>query len=310
MSPKYTVTVTRAWRVFYMMAALLAATQSQLWARDASQTQYSDVKNMMHELVRTHPNAVRSITVGPSDSGDTIEGVVIGNGAIHNLVVATHHGNEYGSTEVGLAFAAAVADHPIAGQSVYVIPVLNITGYNAKQREEYAGDSYHDPNRDYPGPCGTEGPHLLKSTASLAAFIDRENIVASATLHTFYPAVVYPWGIPTQDLSTPYDDLFKVMVSNATELSQYQTGNSTQVIYPAKGCYEDYAFWRHGIWSILFELGNSHNPTQADLDDMIRANVPGLRKMLEQAPQTRAANHAFTGKCDDGRLAHLDRHDE
>ena len=282
---------------------------SQVWADDLAWKQYSDVKNFMNELVRTHPQSVRSVIVGPSDSGQVIEGVAIGNGPIHNLVVATHHGNEYGSTEVGMAFAASIADNPIVDQTVYVVPVLNIAGYNNRQREESARGIYHDPNRDYPGPCGTEGPHLLKSTSALAKFIDRENIIVSATLHTYYPAVVYPWGIPTRDTSTLYDDIFKIMVNHATELSRYKVGNSTQVIYPATGCYEDYAYWKLGIWAILFELGYSHYPSQADIDKMVNVNVPGLRKMLEQAPRERAVNHDFTGRCN-RKLAHLDRHDE
>jgi len=287
---------------------------NQAWADDATHAlykkKYADVKKFMHELVSAHPDTVRSITVGPSDSGDTIEGVVIGKGAIHNLVVGTHHGNEYGSTEVSMAFAAAMAEHPIADQSVYVVPVLNISGYNSNNREELDSHGhYRDPNRDYPGPCGTEGPHYLKSTDSLAKFIEREKIITSATLHTCYPAVVYPWGLSTYDTSTPHDEIYKTMVATATEWSRYATGNSTQVIYPANGCYEDYAYWKSGIWSILFELGYSHSPSQNEVEEMIRVNVPGLRKMLEQAPKERAAEHDFTGRCESKRL-HLDKHDE
>jgi hypothetical protein len=43
---------------------------------------------------------------------------------------------------------------------------------------------------------------------------------------------------------------------------------------------------------------------------MINDNMPGLRKMLEQAPRERAATHEFTGNCEVRRLARLDRHDE
>lgn len=300
---------------------LSAVLTTQAFALDASQKKYADVKNFMHELVRTHPSTVRTITVGESDSGEIIEGVAIGDGPVHHLVVATHHGNEYGSTEVGMGVATALADKPIADQTVYVVPVLNIAGYNAKNREERDKDgNYNDPNRDYPGPCGTDGPHHLKSTASLAKFIERENIVTSATLHTFSPAVVYPWGFATAtpaDLVTPYDDLFKSMVKAATEVSHYPTGNSTEVIYPASGTYEDYAFWRSGVWSILFELGTSHYPSQQDIDKMVRLNVPGIRKMLEEAPKARAEKHEFLGMCDARRqfrtkfgVIKYDKHDE
>ena len=295
-----------------LLAALLT-TEVQAAADDPSRKKYADVKSFMSELVRTHPNVVRRVNVGESDSGETIEAVAIGDGRVHNLIVGTHHGNEYGATEVGLAVAAALADNPIADQTVYVVPVLNIAGYNNKNRGERDKKGHsNDPNRDYPGPCGTEGPHHLKSTASISKFIERENIVVSATLHTYNPAVVYPWGFGTYDHSTAYDDVYKSIVKAATEVSHYETGNSAEVIYPAKGTYEDYAFWRYGVWSILFELGTSHYPSQKDIDKMIQLNVPGIRKMLEDAPKVRAENHEFTGNCSSRGLMSekFDKHDE
>jgi predicted deacylase len=280
-------------------------------SQDPPNAQYSDVKDFMKALAAKYPATTKMFTLGASDSGDTVYGLAIGNGPVHNLVVASHHGNEYGSVEVARAFAESIAQAPLQGQTVYVIPVLNIGGYNIKERREPALGTTWDPNRNYPGPCGTEGPFTLKSTKALADFVDKQNIVASATMHTFFPAVVYPWGISTQDLSTPYDDLFKTLVNAATVESQYQVGNSTQVIYPADGAYEDYAFWKHGIWSLLFELGDTHTPSLDQVNQLVQVNVPGLRRFLEQAPRTRAENHAFTGKCDTSKaMRSRDRHDE
>lgn len=296
----------------YLVLAATTLIASQAVADGVVSKKYSDIKIFMHELATAHPNTTRSVIIGASDSGDTIEGVAIGNGPIHNLVVATHHGNEYGSTEVAKAFAASLADTPIANQTIFVVPVLNIYGYNTQQREERdARGRSRDPNRDYPGPCGSEGPHRLKSTASLAKFIQQEDIITTATLHTYSPAVVYPWGFSTDDVNTPYDELYKAMAYNATEMSHYTVGNSAEVIYPANGCYEDYAFWKNGAWSLLFELGHSHYPSQAEIKEMIRVNVPGLRKMFENAPVTKAENHDFSGQCSKRLMAHrLDRHDE
>jgi carboxypeptidase T len=289
----------------------VSAAQLATFSVDPSRATYQDVQKFMRDLVAKYPQNVRSFVLGASDSGQNIEGVMIGNGPVKNLVVASHHGNEYGSVEVARGVAASLAEHPITGQTIYVIPVLNINGYNAKDRLESAAGNAFDPNRNYPGPCGTEGPFTLKSTQALAKFVDKEGIVASATLHTFYPAVVYPWGLGTQDLSTPYDDLFKGLVQAATVESKYQTGNSTEVIYAANGTYEDYAFWKHGIWSLLFELGNSHNPSGNDVAEMVATNVPGIRRMMEQAPRVRAEDHAFKGHCDKlMSLRRPDKHDE
>ena len=272
-------------------------------------SKYADIKKMLQDLVQTHRGNARLVDVGQSDSGDRIYGIEIGSGTVRNLVVGTHHGNEYGSTEVALGMARSLADKPIPGQTVYVIPVLNISGYDSNNRYEKAGSDYFDPNRDYPGPCGTAGPFRLKSTKALADFVATQGIVASATLHTFYPAVVYPWGISSQDLSTPYDDLFKSLGQMATRESQYPVGNSTQLIYPADGTYEDFAFWQHGVWSMLFELGKSHSPSKPEAEKMVAVNVPGIRRLLENSPRERATDHAFRGRCDT-RLRVLDRHDE
>jgi len=278
-------------------------------AQPVTASPYSDMKDHIKDLLRQYPTTTRPISLGISDSGDEIQGLAIGDGPIKNLVVATHHGNEYGSTEVAKAFADSVAKDPIPNQTLFVIPVLNIDGYNQGNREEVANGSSHDPNRDYPGPCGTDGPHKLKSTQALAQFVDQQGIVSSATLHTFYPAVVYPWGLATHDLDTPYLDLFKQLTAAATQESHYETGNSSQVIYPANGTFEDYAYWKHGIWSLLFELGHSHSPDDADVQELVRLNVPGLRSLFEKSPTQRAEKHAFTGKCD-YQLLSRDRHDE
>ena len=272
-------------------------------------SRYGEIQKFLTLLATQYPLTSRVIEMGDSDSGEKIQGLAIGSGAIKNLVIATHHGNEYGSTEVAKAFAQSLAAQPIEGQTLYVIPVLNIAGYNRFQRTEQANGRSFDPNRDYPGPCGTDGPHRLKSTRSLARFIEQNQITVSATLHTYSPAVVYPWGFATPDLVTPSEDIFKHLVQVATQWSHYEVGNSTAVIYPAAGTFEDYAYWKHGIWSLLFELGESHFPDGQAIQTMIEKNVPGLRALFTQAPTQRAVRHDFTGRCDDALLA-LDRHEE
>jgi carboxypeptidase T len=275
----------------------------------ASRRQYSEVKAYLGELTKAFPANAKLFTLGESDSGDTIIGLQVGNGPIANVVVAAHHGNEYGSTETALGFAREISERPIKDQTVYVIPVLNISGYNAKSRRETARGKSFDPNRNYPGPCGTEGPFTLKSTTALARFIKEKNIVSSATLHTFSPAVLYPWGLSSKDLKTGYESIYKGLVMEATRDSHYATGNSTELLYPADGTYEDYAFNEHGIWSLLFEIGYSHSPNPDAVRTAVQVNVPGIRRMLESAPTERASKHRFAGKCDRSLIG-LDRHDE
>ncbi|MBS1960369.1 MAG: carboxypeptidase [Bdellovibrionales bacterium] len=297
------------WGLF-TIGVFAGQTQASLFEVKAMRN-YKGVVEYLDNIVKTYGQNAQEFVLGDSDSGQKIIGVKVGNGPVNNLVVATHHGNEYGSTEVALRFAYTVAVKPIAGQTIWVVPVLNIGGYNAGRREEMSstrGKSY-DPNRNYPSPCGTEGPFTLKSTAALARFIVEKNIVASATLHTFYPAVTYPWGLSTKDLTTGYESIFKGLVQTAAADSHYKTGNTTDLIYAANGSFEDYAFMQQGIWSLLFELGSTHNPSPKQVEDMIAVNVPGLRRMMESAPAQRADKHSFTGTCDRSR-GRADRHDE
>ena len=263
-----------------------------------SASNYDKVVQQIEQIAAQNAGNAQVFTMGVNSQGQAIKGLKIGSGPVNSLVVGTHHGNEYGSTAVALGFAQSLAQAPIAGQTVYVIPVLNISGYNRKDRYESSTSSQVvDANRDYPSPCKTGPNFKLKSTEALAQFVDEKNIIISATLHTYWPAVVYPWGISTTELSTPYDNQYKDLVRLATMESRYQTGNNTEVLYPADGTFEDYAYWKHGIWSLLFELGFSHNPDPQAVKNMIDVNTPGLRRFLENAPTQRVVEHNFSGRC-------------
>jgi predicted deacylase len=273
---------------------MLDAILSMFLLTGANPSNYDKVISTIEQIAQQNPGTTKLFSIGVNNKGIPIQALQIGSGPKNALIVATHHGNEYGSTAVSMGVADSLAKNPIAGLTVFVVPVLNIDGYNQNNRYENG----NDPNRDYTGPCKTGATFNLKSTKALADFIDQKNIVISATLHTYWPAVVYPWGISTQDLSTPYDEQYIKLVNAATQESGYQTGNNTKVLYPADGTFEDYAYWKHGIWSLLFELGFSHDPDQQAIKTMIDVNTPGIRRFLEQAPQERVTIHNFTGTCD------------
>lgn len=261
-------------------------------------SRYDQVLTTLQKIQTQYPHTAEVIVIGLNDKGVPIKGLKIGSGPVGSLIVATHHGNEYGSTAVGLGVAEDLAKQPIANQTVYVIPVLNITGYNSNNRYESGTRGSYDPNRDYPGPCVKGSSFNLKSTKLLADFLVEKKIQISATLHTFYPSVVYPWGISTRDLTTPYEQQYRKLVADATKESGYKTGNNTEVMYAADGTFEDYAYWKHGIWSLLFELGFSHSPGQTEVENTVRYNIPGIRRFLENSPQQAVADHGFSGRCD------------
>lgn len=261
-------------------------------------TNYDKVVLTIQQIAQQNPTNAKIISIGINDQGVPIQALQIGDGEVSSLIVATHHGNEYGSTAVALGVADSFAKKPVIGQTVYVIPVLNISGYNKYSRHESGVSGSRDPNRDYTGPCKSGTSFNLKSTKALSDFLETKNIQISATLHTYWPAVLYPWGISTRDLSTPYDAQYIQLAKDATLESGYTVGNSTAVLYAADGTFEDYAYWKHGIWSLLFELGFSHSPDPTAIKNMVDVNIPGIRRYLESSPKQRVPNHSFTGQCD------------
>lgn len=272
--------------------------QSFYYKSNAAKRNYEDIRLELKSIAAANPNNAELVVVSDSDSGRPVEALKIGHGSVSHLIVSTHHGNEYGATEVAMATAKDLAENPIEDRTVYVVPVLNISGYDKKNRYEKVGAfGYADPNRDYAGPCGTEGPWKLKSTTGIAKFVEDKKIVSAATLHTYWPAVMYPWGNSTNNYSTLYDDIFIGLAKSATYRSNYEIGFSGEVVYPADGTFEDYVYWKNGVWSLLFELGGSHYPSQTDIDQMNSVNVPGLRRMMEDAPVATAEDHRFTASC-------------
>ena len=268
----------------------------------ADVTPYEKVVQALQKIEAQNPSTSRVIQVGVSDSGMPIMGIQIGRATRTtkaNLIVATHHGNEYGSTAVAVAAASAFAQSPLQGQTIYVIPVLNILGYNSNNRYERAQDGRtYDPNRDYPGPCRRGQPYNLKSTASLASFIEQANIISSATLHTYMPGILYPYGLSTNDIVTPDHEQYVRLGRAAAGQSNYTVGNSKEHLYAADGTFEDFAYMQHGIWSLLFEMGGTHRPNENQINDMIRVSVPGLRRFFLESPPSRSIKGTFTGRCD------------
>ncbi|MBC85921.1 MAG: carboxypeptidase [Bdellovibrionaceae bacterium] len=266
---------------------------------------YEEVQSFLQSLEERFPENVELFELTESNSGTSIQGIIVGSGSTTHLLVSNHHGNEYGAAEVALGFAEQIAEYPIADVQVVIVPVLNTWGYDRRSRREKGALYTHDPNRDYPGPCKSNEYFQLNSTKALADLLSSEGIVSAVTLHTYWPAVVYPWGHSTQDKETGYEDIFIQLGEWSTIKSNYQVGNAGEVIYPADGTFEDYAFWQHGTWSLLFELGFSHSPSLADIEVMVQHNTYGLREFFEKAPREVAENHAFTGECD-FRLRALD----
>lgn len=265
-------------------------------------TRYERVVTELQNLNTAHPALTSLFSLGKNDQGVEIAGIrisrnqgIVRNDARNLLVVGTHHGNEGTSVDVAMRVANDVVAALAAGEATddnvvyHVIPVLNISGYNANRREESSrtGGTL-DPNRDYPDPCADDQPYRLLSTKVLAAYMESAHITAAVTIHGYVGTFTYPWGTYTTEPKTLDNDTFRNLGTRAVALNHYDTGTHGELIYPTVGAFEDWAYYEHGVWVMLLEMANSPN---------VANDAKAILRFLAEAPAIRSAQHEHTGQC-------------
>jgi hypothetical protein len=271
---------------------------------------YDIIVSRLQELSKRPQTSL--FTLGKNDQGQSIIGIMIGDSALaktKHLVVGTHHGNERMAAEVPFHFASIVLDalnnpnHPEHDKYIntlfYVIPVLNISGYNANRREETGSDQRtHDPNRDYEDPCRTKADFGLKSTTLLSELIEKENIIAAVTLHGYIGTFTYPWGVNAKDYRTMDDALMVDLAKKSVVFNKYKTGTHGGAIYPTAGAFEDWAYYKLGVWSFLLEIGSPSSDLKKD--------ALALDAFFKIAPVERSSNVGQRVNCTERLLRYRD----
>lgn len=293
------------WGRFMGTGTILGMAASVLFATNVMAASYDTTLAELRQMAQTDPEYVTVMDIGINDQGATIYGVRIEAPTTatderpHHLVVGAHHGNEQLSVSVAMSFAhklvaslkdASDPQHVALSASTYfVVPILNISGYNANRREEKsATHGLLDSNRDYPDPCTSDTPFVLASTRSLSEFVAREHIIAAVTIHGYIGTFTYPWGIYTNDARSQDDAAFKVLARQVVTINGYQTGTHKDAIYPTAGAFEDWAYFEHGVWVMLLEIANRPN---------IDKDARSLLKYFAIAPKTRSMQHEHLGRC-------------
>jgi len=272
---------------------------------------YDNIVKKMDALQSQNPDLISRFELGANDQNQMIYGWRFENEATRapqkgpvlekskQLVVGVHHGNEQLSADVAFQFATDLAremtqatapNYPkIANRIFYVIPVLNIGGYNAGRREEYNRNGRStDPNRDYPDPCYDGPTFTLSSTRNLAAFMRTEGIVGSITIHGYIGTFTYPWGIYTNNTKTQDNAWFVAAARESVKQNGYSTGTHADAIYPTAGAYEDWAYYELGAWTMLLELRNGAN---------VQKDSKAMMTFFAQVPTERSYNNAHLGRC-------------
>ncbi len=273
---------------------------------------YQNAIEQLDLLVKNNADVAQKFVLAKSDSGETIWGVRIAKATTKNrqgdidlsprLVVASHHGNELLSVDLALQFTKDLIEetrHPKWGdagdQTYYIIPALNVTGYNKEDRfEKNAAGTVVDPNRDYPDPCGPKNSFQLKSTKALADFMTAKKIISAVTIHGYVGTFTYPWGTYAENTHTADHFKFDTLGKAAVRENGYQTGTHADVIYPTAGAFEDWAYSELGTWTMLLELDNQPN---------LANDSKALLRFFADVPKSASKNHNFAGKCRANRPA-------
>ena len=263
---------------------------------------YKAIYDQMLAIETAHSQVAKVFSIGTNDDDVELYALRISTSPqtmdkskIGQFMVATHHGNEGGSTNLAIEFAKDVVRRlesdelwrgNLAQMEFTILPVLNVSGYNNNARHEHG----QDPNRDYPGPCTPNGWGKLKSIRTLMSFLETRSFAGSVTAHGYVGNVTYPWGFYTDNNKSLDDNRYHEIFRKVAEVNGYSYGNAGDAVYPANGCYEDFVYWKHGSWSLLLELLNGG---QKDVTN----TVPAMAMFYDLIDSTPSSKNQFGASC-------------
>ncbi len=219
-----------------MLAALLAffvsaasALDYAAWVKAQERVEHpeaayhftADLHHAIAPLVAARPGVVRPFEVGRTVRDQPIWGFRVSDPAEKPekklLVFANIHAIEWVPSEVALAFLLEIAQHPVPGVEITVIPSLNVDGRTKVEADLLAGRNVFrrgneqnvDLNRDFEVNREAKAvwKHILTSrfktspaplsqpeSRALDALADAERFDAAVSLHAFGGFLYYPWA--------------------------------------------------------------------------------------------------------------------
>lgn len=259
---------------------------------------YKTIVDQMTALEAKYPSLVKVFSIGTNDDGvdifafrisrspQAVDGFKVGH-----LMVSTHHGNESATPLFTMKFVnnlVARYGNEAALDDIEwtIVPVLNVSGYNANRREEKG----QDPNRDYPNPCTAKPGGKLLSIKRVMDLAKSRIFSGSVTVHGYDGSLTYPWGLYTDKTHTEDHNQFDQIFSKAATLNGYRVGTAADIVYPANGCYEDFVYWKYGMWSLLLELASG---SDSDINNTAKA-IASFYDQLNSSPSDK---NQFLGNC-------------
>ncbi len=270
---------------------------------------YASIQNQLQDTAAQHPDLARVIYYGKTPEGRDLTVIRIGHApnpqdpTRHFAVQISGaiHGNEYLGIED--LFASYFLDHMsdlpgfskfiASGGVVYIIPIVNPDGYEARQR---SNSMAIDLNRDFDQIETGEMRFTQPESKSLAQYL--ENDLAGSNLqlrmsldyHCCVPAMITPVSYMDAQPKPADQPAFNALTALQTNTLGFDVGNPLQTVgYLADGTTIDYFYSKWGTLSFAIE-GRHGGEAGALLDHVKFFDQAFMSFVSGPAPDTLAAN--------------------
>ncbi len=208
-------------------------------------------------------------------------------------LVGVHHGNEFISGEVLIAYAPYLLENygtdpfvtkMVNEREIWIIPIFNPDGHVAGSRRNA---NSVDLNRDYGYMWDHEGsspaPYSQPETQAMYEFSQLHNFVLSLTFHSGAFYVNYPWNYtPVRCEDNPF--IYDVSVRYGDTTGYPVTEGYDW--YQTRGDLNDYSYGIDSDIDITIEVwGNGYNPPASLIDSVADLNRRAINMILLKAGQ-------------------------
>ena len=234
------------------------------------------------------PDVATYVVLGQSPQGRSIPYLIINATCQPSppaiLLVGTHHGDEWSSTEATLAHVEYLlrgnpdARALLRTYAFYVLPVLNPDGHAANPPTRANGRGM-DINRDYSYPERGEADSFKeRETQLMKGLQDRVGFKAALTFHSGSQSVLWPWCYTTEP--SPDEDRLSNVGAAAAKAMGFSTYAASAYDYVTQGEYIDYAYGKSGTLALTVEVSLAKIPDIATIPAVVANTWKGTLALM------------------------------
>ena len=316
-------------RLFPSLAVALLLTPVTL-AQPAGFPSYGGAIAQMQTAANNFPAICRAVNLtqrlGTPQSwqGQDIWGVKISDNVGQEedepafLMVAAHHGNEYGTPIVALDAISRLTSgyagnaqirNIVNNNEIWIVPIVNVDGYWTSRHNRRPGGTV-DLNRNYPfnwaSPCnsGTRGPSAGSEpeTQTIVALSEEQRFAKVLDYHSSGRETLYAYrqGCPNHQLTNWLRNEAIALSTASSYGGQVRGPSSDGEHYQHQlGTYSNYAF--------LTEISNTQSPSIASANTEATRLWPGTIFMLERTiPISGHITDAATGAPIEANISYVE----